>query len=231
MSVATHLGIDLADYDARIRTFIPNYETMLDAGARAIPRRARTIVDLGTGTGALAARCLKRAPRASLVGIDADPGMLAVAARRLGRLATPPPRARFVAANFLRAPVPRCDVVVASFALHHVRTRAAKARLYARVQSALGRGGVLVSVDCQPSSDRDAARAEMNAWIAHLRRSYSRRDAEGFLRAWSKDDVYVPLESEIELLERAGFTVTVVWRRDAFAVLRAALTWSGALRV
>jgi tRNA (cmo5U34)-methyltransferase len=221
VGVAAHLGIDLGEYDARIRTFIPHYEALLAAGASAVPRGARAIVDLGTGTGALAARCLKRAPGATFHGIDADPGMLAMAAQRLGSPARPSMRASFHAGNFLRAPIPRCDAVVASFALHHVRTRAAKQRLYARIRSSLGRRGVLVSVDCHPSPDRAAARAQRDAWLAHLRRTYSRREADGFLDAWSKEDVYVPLESEVRLLERAGFRVAVVSRRDAFAVLRA----------
>jgi hypothetical protein len=33
MGVAAHLGIRLREYDARIRTFIPHYEEMLDAAA------------------------------------------------------------------------------------------------------------------------------------------------------------------------------------------------------
>ena len=50
MSVATHLGIDLAEYDARIRTFIPHYEEMLDVAASVIDPKSETIVDLGIGT-------------------------------------------------------------------------------------------------------------------------------------------------------------------------------------
>jgi Methyltransferase domain len=82
VSVASHLGINLADYDRKIRSFIPDYETMLNVGAAAVPRGARLIVDLGTGTGALAKRCLRRAPRARIIGIDLDEGMMAMAARR-----------------------------------------------------------------------------------------------------------------------------------------------------
>src|SRR5713226_3203952 len=128
MGVATHLGIRLAEYDARIRTFIPDYEEMLDVAAAAVPARARTLVDLGIGTGALAARCLEIAPRARVVGIDVDPQILALAARRLRD------RATLAAGTFLRTPLPSCDAVVASFALHHVRTRAAKAALYRRIR-------------------------------------------------------------------------------------------------
>lgn len=215
MGVATHLGIDLAEYDARIRTFIPDYEEMLDAAAATVRPDARRIVDLGTGTGALASRCLVRAKRARLVGIDVDAAMAAVAARRLGS------RASFVTGDFARVAVPRCDTLVSSFALHHVRTRPAKARLYRRLRRALARGGLLIVVDCQPSLDRRLAAAQQDAWRAHLRQSYTRAKADGFLRAWSREDVYVPLDTEIGLMRGAGLTPEVIWRKGAFAVLRA----------
>jgi tRNA (cmo5U34)-methyltransferase len=216
MSVAQHLGIDLADYDARIRTFIPDYEEMLDVAAAAIPHGARTVVDLGVGTGALAARCLAAAPRARVFGIDLDPDILTMASRRLGR------RATFAAGSFLRTELPRCDAAVSSFALHHVRTRAAKAALYRRLRAALRPGGLLLSVDCQPAADPGVRRVQRDAWIAHLRLAYSPARAARLLEAWSGEDVYVPLDAELELLRRSGFGVEVLWRRGAFAVLRAA---------
>jgi len=214
MGVAGHLGIDLDEYDERIRTFIPDYDEMLDAGAAAVPRRTRTIVDLGIGTGAFAARCLRHASRARIVGIDTDGDILRVAAGRLRD------RGTFMRSSFVRATLPPADAFIASFALHHVRTRAAKGRLYRRVRAALLSSGTFVTVDCQPSSERRAAHAEFDAWAAHLRRTYSARKAEGFLEAWSAEDLYVPLDAEIRLLEGAGFAVDIVWRRGAFAVLR-----------
>src|SRR5512146_2053342 len=147
MGVAAHLGIDLADYDERIRTFIPNYAEMLDVAAEAIPRSARVIVDLGTGTGALAARCLEQAVKAHVIGIDSDGGMLAAAAGRLQL------RAAFITADFSRCPIPGCDAAVASFALHHIRTRPAKAALYKRIYSALGQRGTFLTVDCHPADE------------------------------------------------------------------------------
>src|SRR5438128_10592208 len=108
VSVATHLGIRLTEYDQRIRTFIPHYEEMLDAAAAAVGTGPRTIVDLGIGTGALAARCLTGARRASVIGIDADRDILSLAARRLGT------RARLTWGTFFRAPLPHADAIVAS---------------------------------------------------------------------------------------------------------------------
>ena len=215
MSVAAHLGIRLSEYDARIRTFIPDYEEMLDAAAAVIPPRARVIVDLGVGTGALAARCLQCAHDAHVIGLDADPDILALASRRLGD------RGTTVAGNFLRSALPRCDVMVASLALHHVRTRSAKAGLYRRIHRALRRRGRLVIVDCEPAGDAAQRRAQREAWLAHLRRTYSAARARGLLRSWSREDVYMPLRAELELLSRGGFSAEVVWRRGAFAVVNA----------
>jgi ubiquinone/menaquinone biosynthesis C-methylase UbiE len=213
--VAEHLGIQLSEYDERIRTFIPHYEEMLDAAASAVNPHARRIVDLGIGTGALAARVIARAHGAAVVGIDEDEGILALAARRLGT------RAILVCGSFLQAPFPAADAAVASFALHHVRTRHARRGLYRRVRRSLRRGGVLVTADCHPASDRATAAAQMRAWRTHVRGTYSAAKTRALFRSWAEEDVYVPLAEETALLVDAGFRVEVTWRRGAFAVLAA----------
>ena len=116
---------------------------------------------------------------------------------------------------------PAADAVVASYALHHVRTRVAKAGLYRRVGAALRRGGVFVSVDCHPATNRTLARRQRELWRAHLRKTYGRADADAFLAAWAKEDVYVPLADEIDLIEQGGLAADVIWRKGSFAVLSA----------
>jgi len=214
MGVATHLGIDIAEYDRRIRTFIPDYEEMLDVVAAHVPPQAPTIVDLGVGTGALAARCLRRAKAARVVGIDLDREMMRLAIRRLRG------QAALLCATFLRTPLPKCDAVVASFALHHIRTQAAKAGFYGRIAAALRPNGVFLTADCHPARDRALAREQHGAWQLHLQRSYTKSQAATFLADWSHEDVYVPLESEIRLIASSGLAVEVLWRKGAFAVLR-----------
>ncbi|MFI5177878.1 MAG: class I SAM-dependent methyltransferase [Vicinamibacterales bacterium] len=216
MGVATHLGILVDEYDAKIRTFIPRYEEMLDAAAAALTlarRLAPVVLELGIGSGALAARCLALAPRARVIGFDTDEAMLALARRRLrGRVTT-------VRDDFLAAPLPPCDAITASFALHHVRTRASKARLYTRCATALRSGGVLINADCALASHARLRTLDRDAWRAHLTRTYGPAGADRYLRAWAKEDVYFPLREEVAWLERAGFTVELPWRRDGFAVL------------
>lgn len=226
MGVASHLKIELEEYDARIRTFVPYYEQMLSLVADALrPLEVEnpTIVDLGVGTGALAARCLVARPSARLVGIDSDPGMLGVARQRLAGWDA----VELLTGDFLETEIPRCDALVASVALHHVRTPDAKRAFYLKCADAIRPGGVLVSADCFPSRDPSAAAVQRTAWLAHLERTYSGPEAEGFLSAWADEDVYFPLEDEMDWLRAAGFRPEVIWRKEGFAVLCAHMSSAG----
>lgn len=219
MSVASHLGIRVADYDRRIRTFIPFYEEALSAAAAALlpSRRSPTIVDLGTGTGALAARCLTAVPKAQVIGLDSDGEMLAVAARRLRRA----PSVELLQRSFSRGALPVADYFTAALSLHHVKRRAAKAALYARCFEALRPGGALVSFDDMPPTASGLRRSAEQLWIGHMERSYTRREVDRYRAAWAKQDRYFSLTHERVMLEDAGFQVDVVWRRGPFAVVRA----------
>lgn len=217
MSAGTHLGIDIADYDARIRTFIPRYEEMLQVAADAAAAvRPKTVVELGIGTGALSARIAAARRSTRLVGIDADEAMLTAAQSRLmGR------RPMLRQGDFVKTAIPRCEAIVASFALHHVPTAARKRALYRRLRTALGPRGRFVSADCHPSSLPARAAAGHRAWKDHLAATYGAAEAARYLRAWAKEDVYTPLDVELQALAAAGFDADVVWREGSFAVIAA----------
>lgn len=222
MGVASHLRIELDEYDARIVTFVPHYEQMLAVVAGALGHLEApepTIVDVGVGTGALAARCLEERPDARLVGIDNDPGMLAAARERLADWTS----VDLVGGDFLTWEIPPCDALVASVALHHVRTPEEKRSFYLRSAAAVRPGGILVSADCFPARDPRVAAVQRIAWLAHLERTYSPSEAEGFLSAWAEGDVYFSLQDEMNWLAAAGFGPEVIWRTDGFAVLCAFL--------
>ena len=222
MSVASHLAVSPSGYDRRIRELIPYYDDLvLEAGRglRFAGRPIRSIVDLGIGTGALARACLMHTatPRAHILGLDADAAMLGVAAVRLRRWRD---RVEVRHADFVTAGIPACDAIVATFSLHHIRTRRAKLAFYRRCWKALRPGGILVSGDCMPASSATAAAADRDEWYAHLARSAgSLAAARRIYASWADEDTYMPLAIEVELLEAAGFAVEITWRRSAFAVI------------
>jgi SAM-dependent methyltransferase len=220
MSVASHLAVSPAKYDARIRSLIPLYDELIAEVARALDHAERPVgivVDLGIGTGALARACLERASGARVWGIDADADMMAIARTRLGRLSR---RVTMTTGSFLEEARPSCDAIVASYSLHHIRTRRAKLAFYRRCYRALRAGGVLINGDCAPASTPRGFARDLDRWFAHLGKTFGGR-ARGrrVYESWADEDVYVPLAEETRLLERGGFVVDVPWRRSPFAVI------------
>jgi len=215
MSFASHIGIDLAQYERRIRTFIPYYEEMLDSAAALLPPRAASILDLGIGTGALARRCLLVASKARVTGIDSDATMLRMARRRLG------PRTQLIQGRIETAAYPRADAVVASLALHHIRTKPQKIAVFRRIYRALPPGGMLIDADCCPATQPSLRKLQRRSWWNHLHGTYTPAQSSAYLRAWKREDFYMSLEDELRMLQSCGFRVEVAWRRDMFTVIAA----------
>ena len=129
-------------YLAMMREAVPGYDQMEDETVAATGAGARSVLELGTGTGETARRVLARHPEAKLFGIDASPGMVAVArdtlpndqvSLRVGLLEDPLPEGPF-------------DLVVSVLAVHHLHADS-KADLFRRIAKALGPGGRFVLAD------------------------------------------------------------------------------------
>jgi len=73
--VLEHLGLTARDYDAAIRRYIPAYDEMIRTVVSLVSG-ADVLIDLGTGTGALAGAILDANPRVRVKLVDIDPAML-----------------------------------------------------------------------------------------------------------------------------------------------------------
>ena len=216
--VSAHLRIPVKEYDARIRTFVPDYEEMLDEAERAVDAVASdgpVVLDLGIGTGALAERCVRARPGATVIGLDSDPAMLEMARARLAGRAP----AELRTGSFLEAGLPPCDLLVASLSFHHVADPGEKRRLYAACREAVRAGGAMVLADCYAPSRPELLERGLAAWRRHLERSYTPEEARGHLEAWAGEDTYFPLADELAWLREAGFRPDVLWRRGLNAVV------------
>lgn len=221
MSVASHLQIRLDEYDARIRTFIPWYEEMLQWTAtalRKLDQPSPRVIDLGAGTGALSAACARLIPDIHLTLVDADADILQIARSRLPLLATAP---AFVDGNFVTVELPPADAIVSSLALHHVADARAKGEFFRKLRGVIIPGGFLVIADCCPSADSRLARAEHEVWREHLRQTYSDEETTRLFDSWAGEDTYFALPDELDRLRLAGFAPDVVWRKGPFAVIAA----------
>ena len=216
-SVRRHLRVEVDAYDEIIRRFIPGYEAMLDAAARAVAAaRPGLVLDLGAGTGALSEAMLGHEDIGVVELVDVDPEMLDQARARLERFGT---RARFREQSFMD-PLPTCDAVAASLALHHIPEVADKRALYRRVHACLRPGGVFVNADAVMPSDPDGREAGYAFWAAHMvsRGIPSERAFQHFAE-WAEEDTYQPIELELAAMAAAGFTVGIAWHEGPMAVL------------
>lgn len=239
-------------WDAQQQHHVPDREerftTMLDALAALVPTEAPAVLDLGCGPGSLAARVLRRWPAASVVAVDSDPVLLALAAGAYGDI----PGLRFVDADLAdagRAPEIAdkgpFDAAVSTTALHWL-TRDVLAALYSSLAGALKHGGVfldgdhryfpaeLANLERAAQAVRTAYRERMSTapdraeewsewWDAVLLDpGLARQAAERERRGFGHAEERVTDEDHARLLRDAGFSeVAVLWQRGDNRVLAA----------
>jgi tRNA threonylcarbamoyl adenosine modification protein (Sua5/YciO/YrdC/YwlC family) len=185
---------DASSYADAIRADVPDYDVFQDEVARASGDGARRILDLGTGTGETARRVLARHREASLVGIDENEDMLAVARDRLpaervslrvGRIEDVLPEGPF-------------DLVTSALCVHHLDGEG-KAELFPRVRDALSPGGLFVMGDVVVPEDPAAATTPLTP-------GYDRPS---------------PLGDQLRWLSDAGLEPRVAWVQGDLAVVAA----------
>jgi tRNA (cmo5U34)-methyltransferase len=218
-SVQSHLQVAISEYDTQIRRFIPRYDEMLDEAVRFICNSTAErgkFVDLGIGTGSLAERLLHLLPEAHVIGIDADPKMLEETARRLSENSE---QLQLKLQDFFSELPAAQDAYFAALALHHVVRLPSKQTLYQKICEALVPGGIFVNADAMfDESDSNQIRKR---WAAHLVSSgFTEIEAMSHLQSWRKEDFYYSLQTELDLLRRAGFSeCDVLWRYGPMAVI------------
>jgi tRNA (cmo5U34)-methyltransferase len=204
-SVENHFHFRVEDYDRMIRVLIPGYETMhatIVRWIRGIIPSDGLIIELGGGTGALAATIAHEIPHARIELWDIDTKMLASAEHRLKRFGK---RIQLVERSF-HEPIPPCDAVVACIALHHIIKADEKENLYANIFRALRSPGIFANGDATMSDEPQTQSATFSFWREYMAsHGITEEDARQHFVSWAKEDRYFPLEDEFSFLRSAGF--------------------------
>jgi tRNA (cmo5U34)-methyltransferase len=183
---------DPETYLANMLAEVPAYQELQEQAAAATDGDARTILELGIGTGETAQRVLARHPDARLVAIDSSPEMLERA-----RAAVPDADLREAA---LQDPLPEgpFDLVVSALAVHHL-DGAGKRDLFKRVAEVLAPDGRFVLADVVvPERDEDV--------VTPIDWEYDLPDR---------------VDDQLDWLREAGLEAETVWAYKDLAVLRA----------
>jgi tRNA threonylcarbamoyl adenosine modification protein (Sua5/YciO/YrdC/YwlC family) len=183
---------DPSTYAEMIRAEIPAYDALQDELAGASGTEARSVLELGTGTGETARRLLARHAHATLVGIDVSKPMLASAREQL-----PAARAE-LRVGTLEAPLPDgpFDLVASALCVHHLRGPE-KRELFRRIFDALEPGGRFVLADVILPIDPDDGHTSLTPGYDHPS----------------------PLADQLAWLEEAGFQARTVWAKADLVVV------------
>jgi tRNA (cmo5U34)-methyltransferase len=172
---------------------VPGYAELQEHAAAATEGvSARTILELGIGTGETTRRVLARHPGATLTAIDSSPEMLERARAlfphadlRLSRLEDPLPEGPF-------------DLVLSALVVHHL-DGAGKRDLFRRVADVVRPGGRFVLADVVVPDDPDDAQIVID-WVM---------------------DLPDRLDDQLVWLQDSGFDAEAVWSFKDLAVVRA----------
>jgi tRNA (cmo5U34)-methyltransferase len=181
------------------------------------------VLDLGGGTGALAAAIAERFPDAQVEIWDTDPEMLRIARERCGGFGE---RVRYVQRSFAE-PLTPCDAVAACIALHHVKDMTVKGEIYRHIHDALRPGGIFVNADTAVCATPLLREHAFRLWIRSMApHGISESEARAHFASWAREDYYPPLMTELRLLAEAGFgEPEVFWREAAAVVFGAVKAW------
>jgi tRNA (cmo5U34)-methyltransferase len=174
-----------------VRSEVPAYDRLQDVVAQVTSGLdARSILDLGVGTGVTSQLVLAEHPGARLVGVDESSAMLDHARRAL-------PAADLRAAR-LEDPLPQgpFDLVVSALAVHHL-DGPGKADLFRRVASVVVPGGRVVVGDVVVPDDPADAMTPID---------------------WTFDKPS-SAEEQLHWLCEAGFQARIAWTETDLAVL------------
>ena len=214
-----------ADYDRPRRGFIPPFDAFYGALVEAVPFPQDgeiEVLDLGAGTGLVAALLAPRFPRARFTLVDLSDEMLDQAR---ARFAAQPDRFRFQVLDLARDfPGGRYDAVVSALAIHHLEDEAKRA-LYARVRAALNRPGVFVNADQVLGPTPAVEWRYRETWLRQVRAlGTSEEDVTLALQRMTFDRK-ATVSAQLAWLKELGFAdVDCVFKQHEWAVLCANIT-------
>jgi tRNA (cmo5U34)-methyltransferase len=182
----------LEGYLSMMREAVPGYDRLQDETLAATGVGAKSVLELGTGTGETARRVLERHPDAQLIGIDASPGMVDVA-----RDSLPSDRVRVLVGR-LEDPLPEgsFDLVVSCLAVHHLEGTS-KAGLFQRIASTLDPAGRFVLADVVEPVDPSYVVTAIDPEVDHPSK----------------------LDEQLAWLEAAGMLPQVTWTHRDLVVI------------
>ncbi|MDH5523966.1 MAG: class I SAM-dependent methyltransferase [Desulfobulbaceae bacterium] len=204
-----------ADYDAARRRLIPCFDDFYGSALAVIPfaKAARIkVLDLGAGTGLLAAMVAAAYPEAELTLVDISEKMLAEAAKRFAALARP---AKFMIANYANQLDFKedFDLVISALSIHHLAEQQ-KINLCGQVYKALAPGGFFVNADQVLGETARIEAIYRETWLRQVTKGGATEEELAAALARMTEDKMSTLALQLAGLKKSGFANVNCWYKN-----------------
>jgi tRNA (cmo5U34)-methyltransferase len=217
--IKNHFEEEANEFDGIIQKLIPRYDEMIAVLLSVIPFRSDrriSVIDLGCGTGTVAAAVKSRFPHADITCADIARKMLDTAKSKLGD------SAKFIQADFNNFEFPeKFDLAVSSLALHHLENDRDKSDFYKKIYAALTDGGAFINIDVVLGGNGFLQDVYMEKWREFMSASVSEDEINGkWLPNYYAEDRPTRLTAHLAMLKNCGFScVDVVYKYYNYAVI------------
>jgi tRNA (cmo5U34)-methyltransferase len=204
-------------YDRDRSLLIPGCDNFYRWALDLIPPRARTICELGAGSGLMTRLLRDRFPTAHLYVIDFSAPMLDLARARMGS----DRNITWYQLDYATEPLPQnLCAVVSSLSIHHLDD-ADKRAVFNKAQASLKpNGGVFVNAE-QVAGPTPALEARYKAlWLEQVRAAGATEQQIEASLYRQQEDRCAPVEDQLLWLRESGFADADCWFKDnRFAVM------------
>ncbi len=220
MSVKTLFNMHAEEYDDSRRKLIPCYDDFYGTAIDILPfppHSSIRVLDLGAGTGLLAAKIAGAFPNAALVLMDISENMLQQARNRLWPIAD---RCTFTVADYTQQPQlePGFDVVCSALSIHHLGKKA-KMEVFRWAFTLLRPGGIFVNADQVLGESPEIEQRYRGKWLEQVAaRGVTKKELNAALVRMQEDRMS-PLSLQLAMLQEVGFVEVNCWYKHySFAV-------------
>lgn len=211
MTVRTAFNAYADRYDATRRQLIPCFDDFYGVAIDLppfAPEQAIQVLDLGAGTGLLAAGILARWPNAHVTLMDVAEQMLAQAKTRLADRSA---RVEFRVGDVAAEPFTGCyDAIVSALAIHHLEA-AEKQALFVKAYRHLKPSGVFINADQVLGASPAIEARYRQQWLSQVQAAGASPATLAAARERMREDRMSTLSEQLTWLGEAGFTEVNCW--------------------
>lgn len=201
------------DFDDVILRLVPYYKEMIEDLLLVIPferDKKINVIDLGCGTGTLSLKIKEFFPNAQLTCMDMTKNMLELAKIKLSEHKN----IEYILENFYTFNFnKKYDLVISSFALHHLVTPEDKISFYQKIYNSLNENGCFYNLDILIGPNDEIQNYYMKKWAEFLSQNLTEEEVDKNFERYYEEDSPESTMNHLKWLEQVGFRDVDVIRK------------------